>query len=246
MVVILMKKGLIFQRYELKYKLTEAQYQAVFEEVRKHTKPDVYGQSTIQSLYFDTDDFLLIRRSIEKPGYKEKLRMRSYGLAKADSDVFLEIKKKAYGIVFKRRIKVSEAQALKLLKGYEDLSIDVDRQIAKEICWFAKSYPTLSPKMLLLYDRTAWFGDNGLRITFDENVRYRTDRLTFSAGLDGTPVLNEKFILMEIKTSLGYPKWLIDVLNSVKAYKTSFSKYGQAYKTETFYGKPYEINKNCI
>ncbi len=214
----------VFKRYELKYLLTKSQYFNVLREVAKHLTADKHGQSTIQSLYYDTDDYRLIRRSLEKPEYKEKLRLRSYGLAREDDTVFLELKKKCSGIVYKRRIETSVNEIKINSLG--------DSQISKEIAYFSSFYKNLSPKVLLLYDRTAYFGEGDLRVTFDNNIRYRTDRLSLCAGLDGTSVLPDGKILMEIKTGTSIPLWLVKILSKEHVVKTSFSKYGEAYKME--------------
>lgn len=214
----------VFQRYELKYILTKKQYANILNETRQYLKADEHGKSTIQSLYYDTDDFRLIRHSLEKPKYKEKLRLRSYGLAKENDTVFLELKKKCNGIVFKRRIETT----IKLL----DNNVLGNNQISNEIAYFTEFYQNLNPKMLLLYDRTAYFGDGDLRVTFDNNIRYRTDRLSLSEGLDGIPLQSEDIVLMEIKTGTAIPIWLAKILDKEKIYKTSFSKYGEAYKIE--------------
>ena len=214
----------VFQRYELKYVLTPEQYVAVIERTSAHLRPDEYGRTTIQSLYYDTDDFRLIRRSIEKPEYKEKLRLRSYGLAGPADKVFMELKKKCCGIVYKRRI---ETTADELANGGES-----NGQIAKEIDYFRSFYGDLKPKALLIYDREAYFGDGDLRVTFDHNVRYRTENLTLDAGLNGTPLFMRGEVLMEIKTGTAIPLWLTKILTEEKIYKTSFSKYGTAYERE--------------
>lgn len=214
----------VFKREEYKYILTEDQFGSLIDSIKAHLRPDSYGETTIQSLYFDTDDYRLIRRSIEKPEYKEKMRLRSYGLATEDDEVFLELKKKYSGVVFKRRIKTTEkAVAVSELRN---------SQIAKEIEYFFAFYGKLSPKMLILYDRIAFFGDGELRVTFDKNVRYRTERLTLSDGLDGIPLFDEPRIIMEIKCVMAMPLWLVRLLSDNKIYKTSFSKYGEAYKKE--------------
>lgn len=215
----------VFQRYELKYVLTPEQYAAVIARTSANLRPDEYGRTTIQSLYYDTDDFRLIRRSIEKPEYKEKLRLRSYGLAGPADKVFMELKKKCCGIVYKRRI---ETTADELANGGES-----NGQIAKEIDYFRRFYGDLEPKALLIYDREAYFGDGDLRVTFDHNVRYRTENLTLDAGFNGTPLFMRGEVLMEIKTGTAIPLWLTKILTEEKIYKTSFSKYGTAYERET-------------
>lgn len=222
----------VFKRYEYKYLLTAEQYFAVLSELDKHMIADKHGKSTIQSLYYDTDNFLLVRRSLEKPNYKEKLRLRSYGQAKGDDEVFLELKKKYDGVVFKRRIQLTAADAERGLFDYVRAQTE---QIAKEITYAIDLYKTLSPKILLLYDRTAYFGssaESGLRVTFDTNIRYRTDRLTLAGGTDGMPVRSDGKILMEVKAGTAIPLWLCRLISSNDIRKTSFSKYGSAYIIE--------------
>lgn len=214
----------VFKRYELKYVLTKRQYFNIIDEIKKNLIPDKYGKSTIQSLYYDRDDNLLIRRSIEKPEYKEKIRLRSYGLVTNNDKVYLELKKKCQGVVFKRRIEIKLADAC-----VHNLD---DSQISREIKYFMDYYKSLKPKMLLLYDRTAYFGEDELRITFDENIRYRTNRLALNEGLDGNSLNQRDIILMEIKMIKAMPMWLSKLLDKEKIYKTSFSKYGEAYKKE--------------
>lgn len=215
----------VFKRYELKYILSREQCERVLARVKSRLKPDEYGRTTIQSLYYDTDDFRLIRRSIEKPEYKEKLRLRSYGTAGDDDRVFLELKKKCDGVVYKRRI---ETTPRRLASGEIGES-----QIAREIAYFMSFYGKLTPKAMLIYDREAYFGEDELRVTFDYNVRYRTDELRTDAGLYGIPLLPDGEALMEIKTGSAIPLWLTKILGEEKVYKTSFSKYGTAYEIET-------------
>ena len=219
----------VFKRYEIKYMLSAEQYKMVMEQILRYTKEDEYGEETIQSLYYDTDTFLLIRNSIEKPLYKEKLRARSYGLATPDTKVFLELKKKYDKVVYKRRISVEE----KLLSTKINIPINENMsQVEKEIAYCSNFYGGLKPKMLLLYDRAVYIGEDKLRITFDKNIRYRTDRLSLCSGLDGTHILTNGEVMMEVKTGGAYPRWLVELLNGNKIYKTSFSKYGTAYKLE--------------
>jgi len=219
----------VFKRYELKYMLSTEQYEKIIKIIQEHMSIDKYGESTIQSLYYDTPNKLLIRRSIEKPNYKEKIRVRSYGLAKANQSVFLELKKKADGIVYKRRISIDEQKSIQFFKGNETLGTT---QIEKEINYFKNLYKDLTPSMLIIYDRTPYYGDSELRVTFDKNIRYRTTDLDLHTSLEGKPILYGDQVLMEIKVSSAYPIWLVKILSEIKAYKTSFSKYGTAYSIE--------------
>lgn len=222
-----MAKGDIFKRYELKYILTIEQYQLVKSLMASHMCGDKYGESNICNLYCDTPDFLLVRRSNEKPFYKEKLRIRSYGVVKKDVDVFVEIKKKYDNIVYKRRIATDEQTALEMLAG----NTTYDSQIGKEIEYFTKLYQGIRPQMFISYRREAFYGidDNDFRITFDRSILWRTNDLSLKSGIYGQPVLADNLVLMEIKTSTAIPMWLVSVLSANKIYKTSFSKYGTAY-----------------
>ncbi len=224
----------IFKRYELKYMLTLAQKQRVLTAMKPYMKLDKYGRTTIRNLYFDTDTYLLIRRSIEKPTYKEKLRIRSYSKADADSTVFVELKKKFKHVVYKRRISLSEAEAVKWLSG--EKHTEKHTQISNEIDYFIKYYGTLHPTVFLSYEREAYYSNDGsdFRVTFDDNILCRGEELSLQSDAYGTPILPEGKVLMEIKCSGGIPLWMTEVLSKEKIYKTSFSKYGTAYRTLIF------------
>lgn len=224
----------VFKRYELKYLLTRAQCDAVKSEIASRLSPDIFGKNTVQSLYLDTDDFRLVRESIEKPVFKEKLRLRCYDLNDCDKDIFIEMKRKYDGVVYKRRISCKENEVNEVLNKNPQAS-----QIGKELEYFMRFYGKPSPKMLILYDREAFFDkESDLRVTFDENIRYRTDDLNFYTSLDGEELLLRDGVLMEIKTGSAIPLWLCKILNKEKIIKQSFSKYGTAYARE--------LNKNKI
>ena len=67
-----MKEQTVFKRYEMKYFITKEQCEKIKQQLRKYMVGDEYGHSTICNLYFDTPTYLLIRRSLEKPIYKER------------------------------------------------------------------------------------------------------------------------------------------------------------------------------
>lgn len=227
----------VFKRYELKYLLTQELKEKLFDKIYLYLERDGYYKSTVRNIYFDTDNYRLIRRSIEKPTYKEKIRLRSYVQCKKDDVCFLELKKKYDGVVFKRRTLMSECDALEFIKLSDSLA--PRSQIEREIQYFAQMYQTLKPKVFLSYDREAYYykEDPHLRITFDSNVLARTDRLSLSEEIFGTPLLDENMRLMEIKCKGGIPLWLCHALSELKIYKTSFSKYGTAYKDMVYPNK---------
>lgn len=287
-----------FERYEKKYLLTKEQKERLLTKMRPHLTADAYGEYTILNTYYDTDDFLLIRTSLEKPVYKEKLRVRGYGTtgdaagiatgnassegdtgkaagnspgnfsgestgsipenfsgppsgkaagntpeaplesapecAGGNSDVsphtvFVELKKKFAGIVYKRRITVGADAAEPFLAG--EAPDAAYGQIGREISWFQTFYHT-GPKVFIGYDRQAFAGtdDPGLRITFDRNLRGRTENVLLTAGDGGDPILPDDRILMEIKLPGVCPLWLSALLSEEGIFGTSFSKYGTFYQ----------------
>ena len=225
-----MKNQMIFKRYEIKYLLTLKQRQVVQEKMADYMKLDEFGHSTIRNIYFDTDHYRLARRSIERPIYKEKLRMRSYQAAGMNDLVFLELKKKYQSVVYKRRILLPQKDAFQLVK--KPLDTHADSQIKKEMVYFCDFYQTLKPVVYLSYEREAYYALDGsdFRVTFDEQILSRTDGLTLYAPVYGQSLLPCGMSVMEIKTPGGIPLWMTDCLTNLHVYKTSYSKYGTAYQ----------------
>ena len=220
----------VMKRYELKYYLNKEQLSYFMAKINDHMKVDKYGLTTIASLYFDTPDYRLINRSIEKPKFKEKLRLRSYGLADEKSLTFLEIKRKCDGIVYKRRITLFESEAYELILNKETSNKD---QISRELEAFMENYHNLEPKYLIIYDRVAYYQDNSdLRITIDMTPRYRTNDLNLHTSMDGISLLEDGGAILEVKVQHSVPTWLAAILSEGKIYQTSFSKVGTAHKKE--------------
>lgn len=225
--------NMVFRRNEQKYLLTEEQYHALWGLISPCLKEDEYAHSTISNLYYDTADYELIRASIEKPIYKEKLRLRSYGVPAEDSTVFVEIKKKYNGIVYKRRVGLPLMEAVQgLEQGYIE-PVPGQEQISSEINYFLQRYAgSLQPTVFLAYDRDAFQGidDEELRVTFDFNIRSRQEHLSFLDGMDGENYFQSGEVMLEIKTIGAYPFWLIHALEECQIYPVSFSKYGNIYR----------------
>ena len=223
----------VMKRYELKYLLSAEQTEYLREKLKGHMEPDAYGKTSIASLYYDTPDYRLIRTSIEKPEFKEKMRLRSYGLASDESPVFLELKRKAGGIVYKRRVQSTIPLVEKFFAGEGDIC--AGGQINREITYFRDYYRELVPACLIIYDRVAYFEPGGdLRLTIDENPRYRADELNLTTSMDGIPLLGEGSTILEVKVQEAVPLWLSGILDKGKIYKGSFSKYGEAYKRQLY------------
>lgn len=216
------------KRYEIKYILNKEQVLYLRKALVGHMEIDQYGKTSIASIYYDTPDYRLIRTSIEKPPFKEKIRLRSYGLAKPGSTVFLELKRKADKIVYKRRV-VTDEETVNKFFNYEG-DVTADGQIAREITYFRNYYKNLNPAILIIYDRVAYYQKDGdLRITIDENPRYRVKDLNLTTSLEGNLLLPEGSAILEVKVQQAIPLWLSEILTKGKIYKSSFSKVGQAY-----------------
>jgi hypothetical protein len=216
---------LFFKRYEKKYLLDKRQYDALMRIFPGKAEPDSLGEYTISNIYYDTDDFAIARASNEKPLYKEKLRLRSYG----DTDsVFIELKKKYDDVVYKRREQMTYRDATAFLAGGTGAA---DTQVLREVEYFLKSHD-VTPKVHLSYRRRAFAGcdDDGLRVTFDFDVRFRADELHLDGNTRGTPLLPCGLTLMEVKTPLAVPLWLCRAMSENGIYPASFSKYGVCYR----------------
>ena len=224
-----METIMVMKRYEMKYILSEEQLKFLRQSLCAHMIVDQYGKTSIASIYYDTPDYRLIRTSIEKPKYKEKIRLRSYGLAKNNGHVYLEIKRKVEGVVYKRRVETTEQEAVSFFED-KDTTIG-ENQISKELSYFKNYYGKLEPKIMIAYDRTSYAEINGeIRLTIDENPRYRTYDLNLHSSMDGNPLLPPGGAILEIKVQQEMPLWLVDILSKGKIYKGSFSKVGEAYK----------------
>ena len=224
----------VFKRYELKYMVTKEQKKIILEAMKDYMALDEYGRTIIRNIYFDTENYRLIRHSIEKPAYKEKLRIRSYHRANPESTVFVELKKKYKHVVYKRRISMSENDALEWICN--DRACSRNTQICKEIDYFLEYYKDLKPTVFLSYEREAYYSKDksDFRVTFDDNILCRQEDISLEAEVYGHSILPDDKVLMEIKCSGGIPLWLTNVLSKEHIYKTSFSKYGTAYQKIIF------------
>ena len=221
----------VMMRYELKYLMDRGQTAFLVRQLKGHMESDRYGKTTIASLYYDTPDRRLIRASMDKPDFKEKMRLRSYGPATEHSPVFLELKRKASGIVYKRRVRSTIPEVRAFFDGENELF--ADRQISRELNWFRDSYEPLEPACLILYDRAAYFEPDGdLRLTIDFNPRYRMEDLRLTGDMEGNPLLAEGDAILEVKVQAAMPLWLSAILDEGQICQSSFSKYGEAYRKE--------------
>lgn len=243
----------VFNRFEKKYPVSAQLYGEVQRELRKYMELDEYNKIhpyyTISNIYYDTMNNELIRKSVSKPKYKEKLRLRGYGIPSSEDQVYLEIKKKVNGLVNKRRTKLVLKEAYNFLYTSKkpEYKSYMNKQVLNEIDYFLNLY-NLVPKIYIAYDRRAFFGiDNrDLRITFDTNIRTRRTDLRLEYGDYGEKLLNDDVYIMEIKAEKSIPLWLSQMLGYFKIYRTSFSKYGTEYKRMISKKKLEEEKVRCL
>lgn len=230
---------LVFKRREKKFLLTVEQFENVRRKILDYGMVyDAYCKNgsvyKIYNIYFDDDTNSVIRRSSQKPKpkFKEKFRMRSYVILKDDDDVFLEIKRKVTGVVVKRRVRLTYAQAKAFISRGERPKTDdyLVNQVLNEIEYYLEQNK-VKPALYLSYARIAFFGadDPDFRVTFDREITTRRTDLELSSGSYGEQLLHPDEVLMEIKINGAIPKWFADILAEEKIYMTSFSKYGSEY-----------------
>lgn len=240
----------VFNRHEKKYRMGEHKLNILQRHLSDYMELDKYNSAgepyTITNIYYDTADSFLIRTSLQKPKYKEKLRLRAYGIPANDTTVYIEIKKKVDGVVNKRRSGMKLDEAYKFLKTGELPGIlpHMNQQVLHEVEYILEQH-ALEPRVYLAYDRMAYFnlGSGDLRISFDTNIRFRTDNLRLEAGDFGNTILPKNQWLMEIKTDKAMPIWLTKLLSAEQLYPTSFSKYGYIYQELQ---KPQELKQTVF
>lgn len=227
----------VFNRYEKKFMISKEVCEEIQRRFEEHMEMDEFnrlnGIYTVSNIYYDTQDNDLIHRSLSKPIYKEKLRLRAYGVPQSSQKGYLEIKKKYKGLVNKRRTSMTIEEAKHFVETGEkpELKSYHNKQVINEIDFFIKRYD-LKPAIYIAYDRTAYFSKESrdLRITFDHNIRTRRYDLSLEAGDYGDLLIDPDQRLMEIKAENTFPLWLSHMLSEMEIYPVSFSKYGHEFK----------------
>ena len=217
-----------FLRTEEKFMMSREQYQHFMRAITEYMVIDEYKKHTITNIYYDTEHFDMIRRSIDKPKFKEKIRLRGYGTVQPNSKVFLEVKRKYHQLVYKRRVRMENQEAMRYLNS--GIQPKKREQIFREIDYTVKRYQ-VRPVLLIAYDRISFFGKENkeLRLTIDANLRSRTTELDLAKGPHGEAYFDKPTYLMEIKIDGALPMWLTRILNELRIYPCSFSKYGKIY-----------------
>ena len=239
----------VFNRREIKYLLSDEDKEALLSIIGQYMDSDPYNKDgkpySICNLYLDTPADELIRKSLEKPAFKEKIRLRSYGQVGLDATVFLESKKKFDGVVNKRRTNFVLADAYRYFEEGtipQNPAVKMNQQVMKEIDYIMKFYK-LKPRVFISYDRLAFFEKNNsdFRLTIDRNIQTRRTDLRLDSPIYGTQLLPEGKWLMEAKAFKAFPLWFVHFLSERKIFSSSFSKYGAEYKTHLE-----EVKNECI
>jgi len=217
----------IFRRQEIKFVLDTEKLEPLHSAMTEKIPPDKFPQYLVQSIYFDTPNWDIIRMSIEKPVYKEKLRLRCYGVPGEDTEMYLELKKKYRGVVNKRRIAFPMQELNK--KTAKEIAADDETQIGRELDYYLQNH-AVEERVHISYNRHAFAGEDGLRITLDTDIRFRTTTLDYQNPGEGLEVLPQDLTVMEIKTLGGMPMWLAKALSEYEIFPRSFSKYGAGYR----------------
>lgn len=225
-----------FNRVEEKYIVTTKIYNSIIKDIENYMVFDEYSKDgkfyQICNIYYDTEDDNLIRTSIQKPKYKEKFRLRSYGIPSYDTKVFLEVKKKFKGVVNKRRtiLTLRESYNFANTNIIPEIKEYMNPQVLKELKYSFDLYKLL-PKVFISYERRAMFGkeDSSFRVTFDRNIIGRREDIGLEYGIFGERIIDRDMMVMEIKFSERIPLWFIKILRKYNLEKTSFSKYGTEY-----------------
>jgi len=234
----------VFNRYENKYLMDTKAFYRMYNCLMEYMELDAFNKDdkfySISNLYYDTEQHTLVRNSLSKPKYREKLRIRAYGVPDSDAKVYLELKKKVFGLVNKRRtsLKLHEAYEFVRTGQAPEYRKGMNQQVIQEIDYFLSRY-ALQPMVYLAYDRIAMFckGNRDLRITFDTNIRSRRHDLKLECGDYGEQLIERGQWLMEVKAEKTIPVWLSKLLSEHQMYRTSFSKYGNEYKKSVRYAK---------
>ena len=228
-----------FDRIEKKYLITKNDKKALLKVIKQNMTKDSYHKSEVLNIYFDNDNYDLITQSIDWTDFKEKLRARSYS---GYDRVFLEIKTKIrgkeYNPGFKRRVMITHDDFDELINrrlttvnlASRAIEFNNDLQIAHEVDYLIDHFD-LKPKILVTYNRESYKDESGLRITFDENLKYRDDNLSLvKTKRDKIYFKDDHNIIMEIKAHGVMPLWLVKKMSELKIYPQRFSKIGKIYE----------------
>ena len=210
-----------FERYEKKYIISKTQASEMIAFLKlhmaldRHHNPEHIVPYKIHSYYLDDHEAHIIKKSIEKPSYKEKYRLRWYNdLTK----LFLEVKIKHLKRSHKKRFEITQ----------KELELQDYRTLIKTSYHYgylnALTHASIEKYCLIDYERIAFDDtDKGIRVTFDFNVSYTFDNASY-------PLHDEDFVILEIKYRDAFPIFLSSYLSEHKIYSRSLSKIGRSYQ----------------
>jgi hypothetical protein len=228
----------LFNRYELKYILNLEQYLQFAEILPNYLEldpqGDQHGRYKITSLYYDTEDYKAYWDKIEGHKFRRKVRIRLYGgeTATPETLCFAEIKQRINKTLQKKRIYVPYTEAEALCGASEPIPSEAtmsetDREVASEIRYL-QSTLQLRPACIVSYDRMAFDGseyEDGLRITFDTNLKGRTYDLSLLSYAPNQFFIAPDHCIMEVKVNYRVPYWLTEIIGKHGFTLRRISKY---------------------
>lgn len=222
-----------FKRIETKFIITQELFDQLQEQFAPYMEADAYAYSSITNIYFDNPDFQMIQDATNKLNGREKIRMRTYASQPdAQSEAFLEIKKKENEVGYKYRVTSTAEKVLNFVQtGQMDEPL-ADQNVSREMNILLERYGQIQPKMHIAYSRYSMKGinDDQIRITFDSNLRFRHQDVHLGTSALDQSLVEAGEMIMEIKVPGDYPDWLAEILDGHGLVNQSFSKYGVAYK----------------
>lgn len=243
-------------RHEKKFEISIAQWQLIKERISTfcefdpHSGPD--GVYTVASIYYDTPHLRFYWDREESVGYRRKVRLRAYVVEQKTTALFFEIKERHRNLVAKKRTNLP----LKALQagcniggttpGEDHLLLPInkllsftqqDNHVAREIAYLAHRMQ-LVPVALIRYHRCTYISsrDPGLRITFDYELTCGGNLLHAPDPLSERRFVAATHGILEVKSHVSMPRWLMDSLSEVDIALGKFSKYCSA--VDTLYGRP--------
>jgi SPX domain protein involved in polyphosphate accumulation len=234
----------VLERYELKYTIPMAMVDPISLFVEAYCEMDSHSASSpdgfyqVNSLYFDTPEYLFLRNRLERIPNRFNMRVRSYG-ARPVTPYFLEVKQKREDIIRKYRARIRDENLERVLDPAHDVASSlVSPGEARNAGIFRRLVHAnnAAPVVMTSYRRKAYFStcDEYARVTFDVGLRYMAQRdyrpLTLEGGLspsDPETIFDEETsVILELKCfSKFVPLWMVDLVRSFQLRRRGFSKY---------------------
>jgi hypothetical protein len=231
--------SLKWQRYELKYLISEAQAAEVRRCCLDHLPPDPHSsyeagyEYPILSTYLDNPVRELLRHTLGRRMNRYKLRVRAYRRCDepmAGLPAYFEIKRKINGVVHKTRARLELEVAESLLWNQNVLyngAGDIDTQMNVNEFQQLRSQVRANPVVGVFYRREAYEGVSAerVRVTLDRELQYGLLAPPGNGQQDLWWPADAGGVILEIKFTNTYPFWVADMLRRVEVFRRGVCKY---------------------